>query len=838
MKGGLNLKRTISKILIILMILSSVPTVFAQENTAVSDEIRNNAALLNALDITDTDIDNTIWEEGISQKSFAVMIMRSMFDNFDSDDDELINSMIFGMKIADKDEYNPNKLLSREQAINMALGALGYSIFDGYKNAPDAKARQALQKNINTKNKYITASDAITLICNMLDEKVLYVYSISDGYVKSRTSETETILSHYRKISKLEDVVTDSGISNIYGESTIGTDKAYVGDYLIDCEPGQMREYLGMNVVIYTRSDSKSDARLIYVYAKDNNILKIDDEDIVKADLSVIKYSDEHSKVKSASVNSLAKVIYNGEAYPECTAAELDLKNGFIELIDNDGSGGYDIIKVTKYKTMVAKYVSSDEMKIINEFENADALKEIKLASSNEKQRIIKNGAEIGISKVSVGNTLSVVQSKSGRVTDIYVSDKSFDGYVEKIDKGDKKLTIDGKEFYYTKEFEKMSEYGEAYAKYPTVGAEYTFRTDINGKIAAVSVSDNSSIKYAYLAYVSENGVFDKEVKFKMFDQNGEWVIYDLKDKLRFGGKSGYTPGEVYEKIGGSGFQPQLVQYKLDAEDKIKEVNVAVVTSDTGVDEFSRKADEENRYILQSNSFENTVFIDNGAYMWFIPEDKTCEEMYFIGGTANLIADRKYTYSAYNVDESGSAAYYTVNLTDENLEYQSFMFALVTGVGSRLDINGDVVDCITCYIDKYSNETLNLSDRIDASNIKKGDIIRVYLNAAGTIENMVKMWSISDGEVENIPTANTLRGEATLAVTGHINSVYPDKNLIVLRKAGVIQPLRVRDGGRVLIYHKEQNLVRDASLRDILPNDYAVLFSRSSSIYNAVIVRD
>ena len=241
------------------MILSSVPTVFAQGSTTVSDEIRNKAALLNALDITDTDIDNTIWDEGISQKSFAVMIMRSMFDNFDSDDDELINSMIFGMKIADKDEYNPNKLLSREQAINMTLGALGYSIFDGYKNAPDAKARQALQKNISTKNKYITASDAITLICNMLDEKVLYVYSISDGYVKSRTSETETILSHYRKISKLEDIVTDNGISNIYGESAIGTDKAYVGDYLIDCESGQMREYLGMNVVIYTRSDSKSD---------------------------------------------------------------------------------------------------------------------------------------------------------------------------------------------------------------------------------------------------------------------------------------------------------------------------------------------------------------------------------------------------------------------------------------------------------------------------------------------------------------------------------------------------------------------------------------------------
>ena len=115
-----------------------------------------------------------------------------------------------------------------------------------------------------------------------------------------------------------------------------------------------------------------------------------------------------------------------------------------------------------------------------------------------------------------------------------------------------------------------MSEYGEAYAKYPTVGTEYTFRTDINGKIAAVSVSDNSSIKYAYLAYVSENGVFDKEVKFKMFDQNGEWVIYDLKNKLRFGGKSGYARARYMKKSAAAAFSPSLFNTSLTPRTKSK----------------------------------------------------------------------------------------------------------------------------------------------------------------------------------------------------------------------------------------------------------------------------
>lgn len=193
------MKRAVSIILIILMILMSVPAAFAANNSDVSDEMRNNAALLNALNIADIDVDKTVMDEGISQKFFAAMIVRSMFDDFDTDNDELLNSMVVGMKIVRSNEYSQNKLLTKEQAANMALAALGYDIFDGYSDSPEKKARQALQSGISTSGRYITAGDAITMICNILDEKVLYVYAVSDGYVKVKTSEVETILSHYAR---------------------------------------------------------------------------------------------------------------------------------------------------------------------------------------------------------------------------------------------------------------------------------------------------------------------------------------------------------------------------------------------------------------------------------------------------------------------------------------------------------------------------------------------------------------------------------------------------------------------------------------------------------------
>ena len=90
----------------------------------------------------------------------------------------------------------------------------------------------------------------------------------------------------------------------------------------------------------------------------------------------------------------------------------------------------------------------------------------------------------------------------------------------------------------------------------------------------------------------------------------------------------------------------------------------------------------------------------------------------------------------------------------------------------------------------------------------------------------------------SVPGVSSLRSTRALVATGKIDATYPDKNIISLKNGELVQPLRLKTGGRVLIYYKGRNVVKDASLSELLPNDYAVLFSRYSSIYNAVIVRD
>lgn len=279
------MKRAIGIILAAVMITISAPASFAADIYDMSDETRINAELLNALDIADIDIGNTVMSEGISQKQFLSMIIRSIFDVFDTDDDAKLQQAAEALGIIKDKEYNQGRLLTYTAAYNMALNALGYNIFPDYTDVvftPDSKVRRNLSKGIEGKGSYITAEEAIRLICNMIEENVVYVHEISAQYRVVRTASNETILSYYRNISKIEGVVIDNGISSIYGETPIDSDWLMIGDNYIGCRPEQAREYLGMNVAAYTKTDMYSDERLLYIYPKNNNLLHIDADDIEK----------------------------------------------------------------------------------------------------------------------------------------------------------------------------------------------------------------------------------------------------------------------------------------------------------------------------------------------------------------------------------------------------------------------------------------------------------------------------------------------------------------------------------------------------------------------------
>ena len=126
--------------------LLSVPTIYAQDSKTMSDELRIRIEILNTLGIADIDTETIIIDEGISQKFFASMILRTMFENFEADNDELINYLVDSLNIVSTDKYKPNMLLEKDVAVEMALAALGYDIFDGYIDSPGRSAKNELTK--------------------------------------------------------------------------------------------------------------------------------------------------------------------------------------------------------------------------------------------------------------------------------------------------------------------------------------------------------------------------------------------------------------------------------------------------------------------------------------------------------------------------------------------------------------------------------------------------------------------------------------------------------------------------------------------------------------------
>src|SRR5699024_4529691 len=150
--------------------------------------------------------------------------------------------------------------------------------------------------------------------------------------------------------------------------------------------------------------------------------------------------------------------------------------------------------------------------------------------------------------------------------------------------------------------------------------------------------------------------------------------------------------------------------------------------------------------------FNNEIFINSDAKLWFIPEDESAEDMYLVSDRSFLVEDYTYTFTPYNVDESKSSGLITVKLDSSVITRKTIMFMLVTDVGTRITENGDEVKFIRGYPDSYSESLIVLSDSINEKNIVPGDVIRLYLNGEGKVQNVIKLWTPSDGEVTNIPS--------------------------------------------------------------------------------------
>ncbi len=447
--------------------------------------------------------------------------------------------------------FRPDSIVTFNEFAKMTTNALGY---EEYANAKggfsigylDCARSSGITSGVTSLNEF-TKGKIYRMLYNMLHANKLYTNSISID------SQTGGNVVGYHKgealMKEIYDVVKCTGVVIATETGTIDpTVSLEIKDYImINHERFKLlkpsnKDYLGLSVDFYINDDNE----ILFITPSENTKTTIMYNDILSdSTTDKIGYITPGGKNKYLTVEG-PYFSYNNVGYKPSNS-ELKPEYGKLELIDNNGNGKIDVVKIWDYKSYVTKSITNDSVYL------EDKIGANNINDSSKKRTSFKyddnsvttilldranNKCEFTI--LDKNNVITVAESKNGELRTVFLSSDNFEGTLTEITT-DSKALIDDYE----------------YGIYPGVKLESAFNKltmyylDINETI--IKTDDAKEEKYAVLYGVMEEGTFDKKLSVKLFE-NGVFNVYEFTDKIQLSENGGMTyssktNSEAYAKI-------------------------------------------------------------------------------------------------------------------------------------------------------------------------------------------------------------------------------------------------------------------------------------------------
>lgn len=441
--------------------------------------------------------------------------------------------------------FNPDNYLTYDEALVFIINAIGYKMFavreGGY---PTGYHRVAIShgmlKNLSIKN----GSDAVKLpdVYKML-EAALSAAAIEESFYGNGDSTysfsaTETFLSTTYGIRKYRGVVSGNEYTRLANAKATLTDEQIEIDGAngkkVYETPGYFYGYMLGYTVDYYLKDAKgvNDYELKYIEEanKLNKKIKIDADDLLvektASSSNRIYYKDADKNDEHISFGSVY-YIYNNQSASFTTFADALPARGYIEALDNNSDGIYDVLFVYEYVSYVVEAVDVyDNIVTVN-----DGKKEIKINLNNRKEKhAVYLAGTTGlkdINAITAGSVVSVMTSKSVTpVRTIYVSTKTVTGTITTFDSDDGYQI--GENYY--KPYDGVSF---------KVGTKGLFYVDMNDQLVDYSynAADDKAVYGIMTAFESGENRDDPAITVKIYARTGEFVTLPLAEKVKLGGK-------------------------------------------------------------------------------------------------------------------------------------------------------------------------------------------------------------------------------------------------------------------------------------------------------------
>ena len=738
------------------------------------------------------------------------------------------------------DDFQRQRTITTGQALDIMVRSLGYKIFIESGKSPVAAASEI---GISAAGGFASSPLTYDVMVDILYDSLEVHPLVFDG--TSYAEDTGiTVLEKFKEIRRIEGIVTQNSYTDLTTAPPLFGSHLIIGGVNCITDNGESDDLLGMYAEAYIKETDFGE-KLVFARPWKNETFTLDRDRVVSVDdnYKVLSY-EEKDKVEKLKISPTVKVIYNGIAYGQYVKSDFIADNGQIMLIDNNRDGVYDVVKITAYRTMVVKSFSSFDGVIANKYtydKNNISVK-LDLNDDDVENIIVKDGKVTTADSIKSGDVILISEPKSEdtRKTFIYVSSSVVEGYFTGIT-DDNIITVDDEEYALSDTYV-MASADPVYTA-TSIGNYYKFYLDAFGRIAYIEEKSDDVIKYGYMVRMYHEEISDRYC-VKMFSTDGEWYEYKLAKRVGYD-KSRKSDFEVFSNLtdsNGKLRQAQVIRYKLNKNDEIRELDIAQTADGYDKNIFTKKTVTE-KYRYENMSFlQQEIFLNKDTVVMIVPEDISDQNGYAAKDQSWIARDSEVTCTVYDLDEWNTTPLVVIvdNSSNKEKTLKNNDLCVVESVKPYIDSDEELCHKIVMHQPFYGKISLLSKETDTLSNVNPGDIIQVATDINSRVTAAQVLYSASEGE-KKVWKASSEFYYATTLIAGEVIDVDADRRMLKMDCGEThfltLAPTDYYREMDVVIYNRATDKIEVGSIQDIRPEDYIVADMSWYLISNLVIYR-
>lgn len=683
------MKKIISIMLLVLLLVCSVPMTFAEEAVAISntdsepapqliedligaarsqtgDTWQSTEERIAFLQTLEPEMQVLADKTLITRADFLIMLVQFLSDSgstgytgfldVDATNSVLMNSIgyaVGGNIISAGEYFRPYDSLTMAEMVKMGVSALGYD-FLAQRNGgwPAGYYKTAVEidlvKKVNDLSMKVTAEDAYGFLFSLLAVDRLEMIGLMPEPEYKIVKGSNLLESRY-DVGVVEGLVSADGMTGLTATSAAVRDGyIQIGREVYKNSTGL--DLLGLRVQAFYQ-ETESNKELLFVKL-------LHEENIFVSDFSVAGFevlTDVDGKEESYDLYRGYSLIINGSANPSADLSDYDNRDDVtLHLIDSDEDGLYEVVKVYVWSYMQIGTISQFTGKVTDKNVGGEVL-----TLDDEQLYQLYDCVDgkvlpLALSDLEVGDILTYLKCAEGSYI-IFRSGLKAEGVLTQIDSTEHKIKL-GDTFY------PLSVYAQSKFANLNLGSTLTAYLDATGRVISIA-STGLDYMYGWLVDTGEEGGLSIAGKVKIFTQRNEMAIYQSREKLLVDGVT-KTWDEFRTMENNVEYSNRLVRFALDADGLLKSVDFSE-TSYSGSLPFTDEKNEHNNMTMyysgtftrrRSGNYDGKFQTNSALTISFsVPTEPNSgnEDYYLAQAIGSPRANASYTMQVYDIVKDG-----------------------------------------------------------------------------------------------------------------------------------------------------------------------------------------